>query len=321
MSYHHGNEPPLEHRLLSRLRMRDFQLLLVLEEETSLRAAAQRLSLTQPAISKSLQEIEEIFGAALFTRSQRGVTPTLQGRMAIRRAREIMKLLTLAQSEIRSNALGRPTVHLGMPPFVAHGYMPVLMGPLIREMAPGRVILTEGPVHELFDRLIEGKLDALISTYAGVMPDTLAPELTYQLLFDCNYSVIAPLGHPLTRRKAVALKSLVDYPWVMPTKTALLRSSLTAAFQRAGVSPPSPVVESNNPITLLRLVAAGVGISCVPGSTIHEVLTNQVQELVVEPAVPDNPVALIYRTADHSPATLLIREFLPRLNSLIAQNP
>lgn len=320
MSYHSPYDSATAYRLVSKLRMRDLQLLLALESGASLRSAALEMNLTQPALSKSLREIEEIFKAQLFTRSQRGVTPTSQGVLAIRRAREMLDLLALTQVEIKANASVRPIVRLGMPPFVAYGYMPLLMSNLIQEEAPVRVEIMEGPVHELFSALVDGRVDGLITTYAGIMPESPACELSYDLLFECRFSFIAPLDHPLANKKTVGLKQLLHDRWTMPSETSLLRSALTAAFQRAGASPPTPIVESNNPVTHVRMVAAGVGISCVPSSTINDVMRSLVAELHVEPALPNSPVALVYRASDLNPAISMIRGFLASINHLVVND-
>lgn len=320
MIYHLQDDPAKAYRLISKLRMRDLQLLLALESGTSLRSAAQEMNLTQPALSIALREIEEIFKAKLFIRSQQGVTPTSQGVLAIRRAREMLDLLALTQVEIQANASIRPIVRLGMPPFVAYGYMPLLMSNLIQDEAPVRMEIMEGPVHELFSALVDGRVDGLITTYAGIVPESPACELTYDHLFECRFSFIAPLNHPLANEKAVSLQQLVHDRWTMPSKTSLLRSALTAAFQRAGASPPTPIVESNNPVTHVRMVAAGVGISCVPSSTINDVLGSLVAELHVQPALAESPVALVYRTSDRNPAISMIREFLASLNHLVVND-
>ncbi|MCZ8256408.1 MAG: LysR family transcriptional regulator, partial [Polaromonas sp.] len=73
-------------RLVARLRFRHLRLITELQRGGSLRAAAQALNLTQPALSKALAEIEGAFGFALFTRTARGLTPTPQGVVALRGA-------------------------------------------------------------------------------------------------------------------------------------------------------------------------------------------------------------------------------------------
>jgi DNA-binding transcriptional LysR family regulator len=82
--------------------MRDLQLLAMLDEVGSLSAAAAALSLTQPAVSKILVELEQIFGSRLFERGRRGVEPTPIGLAAIRRARSIVGELGLASAELKA---------------------------------------------------------------------------------------------------------------------------------------------------------------------------------------------------------------------------
>ncbi|MCY7318138.1 MAG: LysR family transcriptional regulator, partial [Ramlibacter sp.] len=80
------SEDPETERLITRLRFRHLRLIAELERGGSLRAAAQALNLTQPALSKALGELEGAFGFPLFTRTARGVTPTAQGQRVLRGA-------------------------------------------------------------------------------------------------------------------------------------------------------------------------------------------------------------------------------------------
>src|SRR5437868_4393458 len=73
-------------RLLARLRFRHLQMLVVLDDTGGIRRAAERLNLTQPAISKSLSELEEAFGFLLFERTRRGLIATPQGEVVLQGA-------------------------------------------------------------------------------------------------------------------------------------------------------------------------------------------------------------------------------------------
>src|SRR5688572_22956973 len=110
-------------RLAARLRFRHLQLLLALRDGGSLRAAAQAMNLTQPALSKALGEIETSFGVPLFERTARGLTPTARGLVALDGAALLLAQLGHVQQDVAA-ATPAPTLRVGAPPFVAHGYLP-----------------------------------------------------------------------------------------------------------------------------------------------------------------------------------------------------
>jgi DNA-binding transcriptional LysR family regulator len=292
----HLRPVPDAHRLAARLRFRHLQLLLALEEGGSLRAAAQRMNLTQPAVSKALGEIEAAFGAALFDRTARGLAPTQRGRAALRGAALLLAQLGHVQQEVGAT---RPTVRLrvGAPPFVAHAYLPQVLAALARAPVPLEVALLEERVPLLLRALVAGEVDALVSSYPAQMPDELGRQIAYEKLFDAEFHVIAPCDHPLARaRRRPDWAQLAAAPWVLPAPTSMMRRVLEECFLRAGVAAPQPVIESTSPVTNIELVAHGVGLGVVPANSVKTAVAHgRVRRIAVTPAIPPNPVALMWR--------------------------
>ena len=90
----------------TRLRVRHFELLVALGAQASVHAASRSRNMTQPAASKLLQEAEEAFGATLFKRARTGVTPTIQGELAVERARLMLNLLEGTHESLAALAEG-----------------------------------------------------------------------------------------------------------------------------------------------------------------------------------------------------------------------
>jgi DNA-binding transcriptional LysR family regulator len=175
-----------------------------------------------------------------------------------------------------------------------------------------RVQLLEERVPVLMQALQQGEVDALLSSYPMQMPQAGAVELRYEKLFEVEFSVIAPPGHPLARARQVSWERLAQEPWVMPAKTSMARRVIEESFMRAGVVPPLPVIESTSPVTNVQLVAAGIGLSVTPATTAlrHAQNMSLVKPVRVSPAIPPGPVALIYRAAVPNPRVALFREAL-----------
>lgn len=297
-------------RVAARLRLKDLQLLLALEQTGSLRAAAEMLNVTQPALTKALREIENAFGATFFTRSQRGVTQTAQGRVVTRSARIILQTLESTHRELADVRKRFTNVRIGMPPFVAHGYFPGLMQAFLRHDPPISARIAVGAVHSLLERVTAGDLDALITPYAGAQLPESACRLVYEPLFECRYAIIVPSQHRLVRASVADLGELAADHWIMPSDHSLLRKSLHTAFHLAGATPPTPVVEVDDPISHIHLVAAGVGIGCVPVSSICNAGNPAVSVLRTRPVIPKTPVAFIFRADDHSDKLELVKSIV-----------
>ena len=303
--------PDLPH-LIARLRFRHLALLVELQRGGSLRAAAGVLNLTQPALSKTLADIEAAFGFALFVRTARGLAPTARGEVAIRGAALLLQELAHVRTEATAGDLFSATLRLGAPPFVAQSYLPRLMKALVGRTPPVRIQLLEERVPALMQALVRGDVDALITTYPAQMPDAGIGALHFEKLFEVQFAVIAPKSHRLLRMRKVSWRDLAAEPWVMPGQGAMARRVLEDCFLRAGVLPPTPVIESMSPVTNVELVAAGAGLGIAPDITViaHARRQNRVDRVNVGPAVPPGPVALIHRAGIDNPRIDWLREAL-----------
>ena len=301
---------PDARHLVARLRFRHLRLLVELDRGGSLRAAATALSLTQPGLSKALAEVESAFGFSLFTRNSRGLTPTPQGVVAIRGAVFLLEEL----AHVSAEASTQPPVtvlRIGAPPFVAQGYLPAVLTRLTHGEQRVRVQLMEERVPLLVQSLLQGRLDALVSSYPAPTPDTSGAALRYERLFDADFTVIAPAGHALARARKVSWQRLAQERWIMPANSSMVRRMLEETFRRAGVMAPAPVIESTSPVTNVRLVAEGLGVSAVPAAVLASAGSGGgVKAVKVDPPIPANPVALIYRAEVESPRLQVLRAAL-----------
>ena len=298
-------------RLVARLRFRHLELLVELERRGSLRAAAVVLNLTQPALSKALIEIESAFGFALFVRNARGLAATARGAVAIQGAKRLLAEL----SHVRAEAALEPAalvLRIGAPPFVAQGYLPAILAGLVAGERPVLVELHEERVRLLTSHLLDGRLDVLVTSHPAD-PADLDRSLQAEKLFDADFEVIAPIDHPLGRARRVDWHRLARERWILPATSAMVRRILDDRFRLEGAVAPTPTIESTSPVTNVQLVAAGVGLSVVPGATLragHGV--GRIRRVRVHPPIPSNPVALVYRVASDRTRVDLLRDAIRR---------
>src|SRR5258706_12632977 len=201
-------------RLLARLRFRHLQMLAALDETGGIRRASERLNLTQPAISKSLTELEGAFGFALFERTPRGLIPTAQGTVVLRGAALLVNEARQLHAEAHAaDADQVMSLRIGTLPFLAHSLFPRVLAKL-RERGRIRAVIEEGAAPPMVDKLRRGELDALIITHAPDLSpsDARAAALAWEGLFLEQVAVIAAPGHRLARRRKVSWAELAAEP-------------------------------------------------------------------------------------------------------------
>lgn len=295
--------------LLGKLRFRHLQLLANVHARGSLHAAAEAMHLTQPSLSKALAEVEAAFGFPLFERGPRGLTATADGRLVLDSA----TLLLAELAHLHRSTLEQPAsavLRLGMPPFVAQAHVPAVVAQLSAVAPLLRLQLREGRVPALVQALLDGQLDALITSYAAEISQAGA-GLCFEKLHDSTVAVIAPPGHPLARRARLAWAGLLKERWILPDRGTTLRRWVDEVFAQSGQLAPAPWIESSNPITNLRLVAAGQGLSAVPAELLSQPgFAGQVAQLALPARLGRGPVSLVYRTGAVNPRVALLRQAL-----------
>ncbi len=228
--------------LRSNLKLRHLQLLVALDEFRHLGRAADFLALTQPAVSKSLAEIERTFSLDLFVRSTRGTEPTPYGASVVRFARSVLADYARTQDEIAavaSGAAGR--VIAGAMVVATPGLLAPAVQALKRRNAQTTVSVEEGDLTRLLPRLRVGELDLIV---ARLEPGYAAPDLETEPLFDEPMCIVVPREHALAARRKVDWSDLVALPWVVPPAWASSRVKLAQVFYQHGLHPPTDLVET-----------------------------------------------------------------------------
>ncbi|MGP1397711.1 MAG: LysR family transcriptional regulator [Inquilinaceae bacterium] len=234
------------------MELRTIAYFLTVAEEGSLRAAARKLGLTQPALSKAVRRLEDEIGASLFDRRARGVELTVYGRSFHRHAQALHANMTDAQSEM--NALRRGTaglVRLGAGPSFLARIVPDALR-TFRRRHPDVVVQVSGGLDDaLKASLRAGRLDLV---FAALPDDASEPDLDRRSLMIDDYRVIADRDHPLRRRPAIALADLLDYPWILPNAATHMVRRLAMLFGAVGLPVPQPVIETDIVPMKLQLI-------------------------------------------------------------------
>lgn len=236
------NAQRVERLLRSNLKLKHLQLLVALDQFRHLGRASESLSLTQPAVSKTLSEVERLFELPLFVRSTRGTEPTPYGATVVRFARSVLADLERTREELQavaSGAAGR--VRVGAMVVAT----PVLLVRAVAAMkarsAQTTVGVEEGDLTRLLPRLREGELDLLVGR---LEPGYAAPDLETEAFYDEPMCVVVAPGHALAGRARVRWPELATQPWVMPPPWASSRIKLHQLFYKHRLQPPVDVIET-----------------------------------------------------------------------------
>jgi LysR family transcriptional regulator, transcription activator of glutamate synthase operon len=266
--------------------------------------AAAELHIAQPALSKQISQLEQELGVALFDRVGRNVRLTEAGEALLPHARTIMAQVEAARGAMAERVglrKGRATV--GTPPTVGTQLLPQALAGFHQRYPGIELRVHEAGVQTLLDLLETGLTDVAIVTLP--VEDE---HLTVVPLFTEDLVVALPPGHRLAAFKSVALADLAHESWVLSPENYELRLSTLEACNRAGFT-PKVVLDGSEMDTLLRLVAAGVGIALVPSLAVkgnNELRTLQISDMEVR-----RSLGLVWR-GDRlaSPAARALREFL-----------
>lgn len=283
--------------ILRRLRLRHLELLVTLAETGTMRAAAQALHLSQPAISKMLVEAEDALDARLFERSRQGVLPTAAGSAAVHRARVVLGELAQARDEVGAIRRGASAV-LRVGTFSVTAAVPAAVVALRRQMPRAAVHLHEGRVRELIQLLLDGALDCVFGALTNELLDSDALRLLQSdVLLEDRLCVLVADRHPLLKRRGLRWVDLAGADWVAPPKQTLVRQAFMMAFVNEGADPPEPVIEAMSSVTIGAVLRLDPTLVCAVRyeHARDEIARGGVRQLAVSPQVALPPLGLFTR--------------------------
>jgi DNA-binding transcriptional LysR family regulator len=242
----------LDRVLRSNIKLRHLQLVVALDEFRHLGRTAEFLSVSQPAVSKMLAEVERMLGLTLFDRSTRGTEPTSSGQAMVRFARSVLADYERTRDEIAaeaSGAAGRTRVGSMV---VA---LPVLLAGAVKLLKQKSVLATvmveEGDLTHLLPKLRLGELDLFVGR---LEPGYSAPDLVTEALFNEPMVVVVKPGHALTAKKKPDWNDIANMPCVLPPPWASLRVKIEQTFYKYGLNPPVDIIETSSFLALNTFV-------------------------------------------------------------------
>jgi DNA-binding transcriptional LysR family regulator len=258
------------------LNLKPAQLRLIVEvaESGQLQMAAAATSMTQPAASRMLAEIERAVGAPLFLRQPKGMELTEIGAVMVRRARAMLREMRSMAAEVQALREGQGgAVRVGAVTGPAVGYLVPAIRAIKREAPDAEITVDVLPSRDLLRQLTAGEMDFAL---ARVLPDFDSREFEIHPMRDEKVALLVRAGHPLARAPRVTFTELTDYEWIMQERGAPIREATLEAFGAVGLAEPGNIVNSPS---LLLMIAYLSRSDAIAG------MSEEVAQLLTQPPV------------------------------------
>ncbi|HEX8886535.1 MAG TPA: LysR family transcriptional regulator [Noviherbaspirillum sp.] len=251
-----------------RLRFRHLQLLDILGRTRNLRLAAEQMHITQPAATKILADIEEIFGAALFERLPREMRPTELGVRALRYSTDTLAVHNKFVEEFEALKLGG---HGHLTVGTISGFAAHPLTTSIKEIKKRRPLLIIQVLEQSSDQLLvwlaERKIDVMIGRFTESWQHA---HFHYERLLEEELWVVACDKHPLSERQKLGMVDLADWPWVLYPQPTALRKVTDEIFRNAGLRSTLSVVETASFLSAFELLQSTEMLSLQPATIVKK---------------------------------------------------
>ncbi len=259
------------------IELRHLRYFLAVAETLHFSKAAERLGMAQPPLSQQIKRLEQLVGHRLFDRSTRGVKLTLAGQLLAKRARGTIDKMHDDLAQVRRLGRGEEgTLTVGFSGSVMFTNLPAAIESYRRRYPKVELRLHELDTSAQIAGLLEGRLDLAFlrdgDPTEGILMSTLRKE---------PYVAVLPEAHPLARKPALKVSDLRHQPFILFARRMgpLAFDRTMACCEKSGFR-PNIVQDAPQWPTLVRLVAAGLGVSLAPACVANVTLPGAVYRQV-----------------------------------------
>jgi DNA-binding transcriptional LysR family regulator len=249
-------------RVERRLKLHDVRVLMSVVQVGGMRKAAAQLGTSQPAVSRSILDLEHALGVRLLDRGPHGIEPTPYGRALIKRGVAVFDELRQGVRDIEF--LADPTggeLRIGCPESLAAGPVLAVIDRLTRRhpRMVFHVLTAAGP--PLYRDLMERNVELAISLMTGA---EAGADVVVEKLFDDYFVIVAGSQSPWARRRKVELAELVNEPWTLLPSDSIASAAAAEAFRARGLEPPRTTVITPSLNLRNKLLATGRFLTVLP---------------------------------------------------------
>ncbi|APG88943.1 HTH-type transcriptional regulator PcaQ (plasmid) [Sinorhizobium americanum] len=205
----------------ARIKFRHLQTFVEVARQKSVVKAADLLNVTQPAVTKTIRELEEVLGVSVFERDGRGIKITRYGEVFLRHAGAALTALRQGLDSVSQERSGDgPPIRVGALPTVSTRIMPRAIALFLEEKTGARLKIVTGENAVLLEQLRVGDLDLVVGRLAA--PDRMT-GFSFEHLYSEQVVFAVRADHPLLSGKQSVFAHLGNYPVLMPTRASIIR--------------------------------------------------------------------------------------------------
>lgn len=219
--------------------------------------AAEDVMISQPALSRSIQKLEDELGQPVFERKTRSVALTDAGILLQARAQQVLSIIEDTKAEITDDGQsGR--IRIGAIPTIAPFFLPEVLQGFSATFPNATIIVQENTTDVLLKKCTQGELDLAI--LALPVP---AKYLDVEELFEEELFLVLPPDHPLTDKKRIRLSDVEPLPFVLLDEAHCLSDNIVSFCHQRSIQPVT--VERTSQLAMVQeLVSLSHGVSMIP---------------------------------------------------------
>ncbi|MEY3379528.1 MAG: hypothetical protein RL468_126 [Pseudomonadota bacterium] len=255
------------------MKLNQIQALVAIAETGSIRAAAARVGVTQPALSKSLQSLEDELSVSLVHRTSRGVNLTSFGQAMVTRGRGIAQEVDRLREQIEQmrGAL-QGSINLAVSPNPAVILLPKALARFRQEYPHVQLRIREAVFPDTLQMLREGLADIALGAQPQIKK-SMQPEFLVERLYYNRLVVTGRVGHP--KAGAESLAELLDCDWLLHGPEEGPGSMYAPVFKEHQLLPPVPSIISQSFIATLTLLEGSDALTLLPERLIRSLIANR----------------------------------------------
>src|SRR5882757_370095 len=283
------------------MKLHQLAALVTAAESGSLRQAAERMRLSQPALSRSIRELEREIGVKLLDRTAHGVEATVYGQALIMRSKIVDSELRQARDDIAHlRAATQGDLRIGATPVAAFSLLPVVLARFKKSRPQLRVTVIDGMGAGLLGQLRQGDFDFVFARiYESIDPR----EFNVEVLFHDSLVVIVRRDHPLANSRRASKIEHEACEWVLPGGDSPARTTFQRTYSERTGKLPRCTIESNSFMTMLTTLSQSELLGVAPQQLLRVPwLRREFVPLDIGVKFPSQPTGVI-RRARSTPST------------------
>ncbi|MDO5408440.1 MAG: LysR family transcriptional regulator [Eubacteriales bacterium] len=261
----------------------------------SITKAAEKLFVSQPAVSGAIKELEKEFSIKLFSRNRNKLALTDEGLRFYERAEALLRDVETAKHQLHDLGTAQTKLSVGIPPLWGSAFFPDLLHDFSSKYPNIRLTFYEYGSAKASALVQEKELDVALVNMSHVAPERLHSVCIGK---DCFVIAVDP-SHPMARRSSISLEELADVPLVMYNTDSVQNYSVTSRFEKLGIT-PNIVIYTSQIYTMKSMIHNNTCVSFFYASLLQD--HPDLVGIPLEPPI-EQKVGLIWRKQRYTPSS------------------